>query len=101
MKKLCVKALRVLEIDEVSFDVDGVKRVGHRISAVFHEGDFEAANECVEAGPRLPGGAIAADICWVAVAGVAAGGGVDFCLAESVEVAEEFHDILSAAASEA
>lgn len=72
--------MRVLNIVEVNFDVDGVKWVGHRISAVFLVGYAEAADESDEGSPRLLGWAIAVRIHRIAVAEIRAGGGVNFSL---------------------
>lgn len=91
--------MRVPNSDQVTPNVDGVERVGRWIAAVLDEGDAEAADEAVEATPRLTERAVAAvGVGRVAAAEVGAGGCVEFGLPEVVEVGEELDDIRTAAA---
>lgn len=91
--------LQFTNLTEVEPHCPGTEWVSLRLAAVFFEGGTEAADECIKAAPGLAEGAWAwRRGIWVAVEGAHLG--VDFGLAELVEVPEEFEDVCAAATGE-
>lgn len=91
--------LQITNLTKVKPHGSSTKGVGFRLASVFFEGGAEAADEGVEASPRLAQRAGAGSWrVWMAVKG--ADWGVDFGLAKLVKVPEEFENVSPTAPGE-